>query len=58
MTITMYDRFAFLPKRCSKCNRLFIWEGYMLHVSLSPDMRYTFKDPVCNQCQPMKKKLA
>lgn len=26
MTITYYDKFAFIPKRCNKCNRLFIFE--------------------------------
>ena len=28
MTITKYDKFAFIPIRCSKCNRLFIFEWY------------------------------
>lgn len=28
MTITRYDKFAFLPKRCDVCRRLFIWEFY------------------------------
>ena len=28
MTITTHDRIALLPKRCNKCNRLFIFEVY------------------------------
>ena len=28
MTITYNDGFAFLPKRCDICNRLFIFEPY------------------------------
>ena len=28
MTITKYDKFALKPTRCSKCNRLFIFEWY------------------------------
>ena len=28
MTITIYDKFALKPTRCSKCNRLFWLEGY------------------------------
>ena len=31
MTITYYDKFAFIPKRCNKCNRLFIFEGYIIN---------------------------
>ena len=28
MTITKYDKLALKPTRCSKCNRLFIFEWY------------------------------
>jgi len=28
MTITYFDKIAILPKRCDKCNRLFIFEPY------------------------------
>lgn len=28
MKITYYDKFAFTPKKCSKCNKLFIFEWY------------------------------
>lgn len=35
MTITYYDKFAFLPKRCSKCNRLFIFEEYNIYYKMA-----------------------
>lgn len=28
MTLTHYDKFALLPKRCDFCNRLFVFENY------------------------------
>lgn len=28
MTLTYYDKFAFIPTRCFYCNRLFWLEGY------------------------------
>ena len=31
MTITMHDKFALLPTRCDKCNRLFIFEWYNIY---------------------------
>ena len=34
MTITYYDKFAFLSKRCSKCNRLFIFEEYNIYYKM------------------------
>lgn len=36
MTITKYDRFAFLPTRCDWCNRLFVWEGFNEHYREVP----------------------
>ena len=37
MTITKYDKFTFIPIRCSKCNRLFIFEWYnWLERDISP----------------------
>ena len=35
MTITYYDKFAFLPKRCSKCNKLFIFEEYNIYYKMA-----------------------
>ena len=35
MTITYYDKFAFLPKRCSKCNRLFIFEENNIYYKMA-----------------------
>ena len=34
MTITRYDRFAIVPKRCNKCYRLFWLEGYNTDSSI------------------------
>lgn len=31
MTISMYDKFALLPTKCDKCNRLFIFEWYNVY---------------------------
>ena len=34
MTITYYDKFAFFPKRCNKCNRLFIFKEYNIYYKM------------------------
>ena len=49
MTITYYDKFAFLPKRCSKCNRLFIFEEYNIYYKM---VTYDFdlKQIKCKNC--------
>lgn len=31
MTIINYDKFALMPTRCNKCNRLFIFEPYDIY---------------------------
>lgn len=31
MTISKYDKFAIYPKRCNKCNRLFVFESYNIY---------------------------
>lgn len=31
MTLTKYDKFAVVPKRCNRCNRLFWLEPYNIH---------------------------
>lgn len=45
MTITYYDKFAFFPKRCSKCNRLFIFEEYNIYYKI-----VTLKQIKCKNC--------
>ena len=45
MTITTYDKFALIPKRCSKCNRLFILEPYDIYY------KFDLKQIKCKQCK-------
>lgn len=49
MILTKYDKFAFLPKRCSKCNSLFWLEPYnVFYRSLptSPELEFC----KCSRC--------
>ena len=49
MTISMYDKFALLPTRCDKCNRLFIFEWYNVYYKqVSPFGE--LKRVKCEQC--------
>jgi hypothetical protein len=49
MTITTYDKFALIPKRCSKCNRLFIFEGYDIYYK---NIGYfELKQVKCKKCK-------
>ena len=49
MTISMYDKFALLPTKCDKCNRLFIFEGYNVYYKqVSPFCE--LKRVKCEQC--------
>lgn len=50
MTITYYDKFALLPKRCSKCNRLFVFEGYNIYYKSVAFGRYDLKQKKCKKC--------
>lgn len=34
MTLTKYDKFAIVPKRCNRCNRLFWLEPYNIHYKM------------------------
>lgn len=49
MTITYYDKFAFLPKRCSKCNRLFIFEEYNIYYKMAT-YDWDIKQIKCKNC--------
>ena len=54
MTITKYDRFAILPRRCDWCNRLFVFEPYNVYykdVALTEVVYIRCKD--C--CEKVKK---
>lgn len=50
MTITYNDSFAFLPKRCDICNRLFIFEGYNVSYKEVGIERYDLKQIKCKKC--------
>ena len=49
MTITYYDKFAFLSKRCSKCNRLFIFEEYNIYYKMAA-YGWDIKQIKCKVC--------
>ena len=49
MTITYYDKFAFLPKRCNKCNRLFIFEEYNIYYKMAA-YGWDIKQIKCKVC--------
>ena len=49
MTITYYDSFAFLPKRCDICNRLFIFEGYNIFYTRVGIEEYDLKRIRCKK---------
>lgn len=55
MTISYYDKYAIIPKRCSKCNRLFLFEGYNLfYRELGRDSIEMIK---CKKCIDNNKKI-
>lgn len=50
MTITKYDGVAILPKRCNKCNRLFIFEPYDIYYKCVGIGLYNLKQIKCKEC--------
>ena len=50
MTITKYDRVAILPKRCSRCNRLFWLEPYNVYYMEVGVGRVSFERVKCSEC--------
>ena len=50
MTITRWDRFAILPKRCSYCNRLFWLEPYNTLVKEVGIEYFPLKQVMCKDC--------
>lgn len=55
MTITYYDRYAVTPKRCNKCNRLFLFEGYnIFYKEIGRDSIEIIK---CKKCIDNNKKI-
>ena len=51
MTITTYDRFAIMPKRCNKCNRLFIFEPFDIYYKQVGIPSYDLKQIKCKKCK-------
>lgn len=50
MTITKYDRFAIIPKRCDKCNRLFWLEPYNIFYKNVGIREYSLEQIECKNC--------
>ena len=50
MTLTKYDRFAIIPKRCDKCNRLFWLESYNVFYKTVGIESYSFEQIECKNC--------
>ena len=50
MTITKYDGFAILPKRCDRCNRLFWLESYNIFYKTVGIESYSLKQIECKNC--------
>lgn len=50
MTITKYDRFAIIPKRCDKCNRLFWLEQYNVFYKNVGIGDYYLEQIECKNC--------
>lgn len=50
MTITRYDGFAAIPKRCSKCGRLFWLEPYNVFYKTVGIESYSLKQIRCVEC--------
>ena len=50
MTITKYDGFAIIPKRCDRCNRLFWLEPYKIYYNVFGVGCYFLKQIECKKC--------
>lgn len=50
MTITKHDRIAFIPTRCNKCNRLFIFEPYDFYYKEVGIEHYSLRLVKCKEC--------
>lgn len=56
MTISYYDRFAILPKRCDYCNRLFWMEPYNVWYRQVGIEHFPLKQIQCKECYQKEKK--
>jgi len=50
MTLTRHDGIAILPKRCSRCNRLFWLESYDIYYKEVGIEHYSLKQIKCMEC--------
>ena len=50
MTLTKYDRFAIIAKRCDKCNRLFWLEPYNISYKTVGVDSYSLEQIECKNC--------
>ncbi len=50
MTITRYDGFAIIPKRCDYCHRLFWLESYDVVFKRVGIEDYPLKQVLCREC--------
>ena len=50
MTITRYDGFAIIPKRCNRCRRLFWLEPYNFYYKEMVIVQYSLKQIECKEC--------
>lgn len=50
MTITRWDGFAIIPKRCDVCNRLFWLEPFDVYYKEVGIEHYPLKQIMCKQC--------
>lgn len=55
MTISKYDKYAFTPKRCNKCNRLFVFEPYNIYYRQVGIESFNLKQIECKKCSDGKK---
>lgn len=56
MTLMRYDKFALLPKRCYRCNRLFWLEPYNVYErDIAPSVSI-LKMIICEECLKEKEK--
>ena len=58
MTITKYDGFAFIPKRCKRCNRLFWLESYSIYYKEVGIGHYSLKQIECKECMKNENQIA
>lgn len=51
MTLTYADGFAFIPKRCNCCNRLFWFESFYVFYRAVGIENYSLKQIKCKRCK-------